>query len=122
MTDHAPVSRDDLPIPDYDHLPVTGLGHRIRSLDRDQVQTLLSYEQQHGDRLPVVEVLRARLKALADGADPSGGDAADVAPELSGGAAGGSKVSPQTQGPPPVPPQTGDMMNPGAPVTPGPRT
>ena len=32
--------RDDLPIPDYDQLPLTELRHRVRSLDDGQLKTL----------------------------------------------------------------------------------
>ena len=32
---------DTLPLPDYDHLPVSGLASRIRTLDRPGLQTLL---------------------------------------------------------------------------------
>ncbi|WP_258726963.1 hypothetical protein [Cellulomonas sp. NS3] len=116
MSDETPVERDALPIPDYDHLPVTGLGHRIRSLSAEQVGTLLTYEQAHGDRLPVLQVLQARLGELEDGAEPSGGDASGLAPELAaGGAQGGSLVSPQTQGPKINPPSHGDPTNPAQP-------
>lgn len=116
MSDETSVARDELPIPDYDHLPVTGLGHRIRSLSADQVGTLLTYEQAHGNRLPVVQVLQTRLTELADGAEPSDGDASGLAPELAtGGDPGGSAVSPQTQGPAINPPSHGVPTNPAQP-------
>ena len=66
------TDRDTLPIPDYDHLPVGSLGTRIRSLDQSGVEKLLVYESRHGDRAPVMNVLRQRLKALQGGATPSG--------------------------------------------------
>ncbi|MBB2922049.1 hypothetical protein [Cellulomonas cellasea] len=116
MSDETSAQRDALPIPDYDHLPVTGLGHRIRSLSAEQLGTLLTYEQAHGDRLPVLQVLQARLTELEDGAEPSDGDAAGLAPELAaGGAQGGSAVSPQTQGPTINPPSHGVPTNPAQP-------
>lgn len=116
MSDETSVERDTLPVPDYDHLPVTGLGHRIRSLEADQIDTLLTYERAHADRLPVLQVLQARLGELEDGAEPSGGDAAGLAPELAaGGAPGGSTVSPQTQGPTINPPSHGVPTNPAQP-------
>jgi hypothetical protein len=59
MTDHA-----ELPIPDYDHLPVGSLTHRIRSLDAGGLATLLDYERAHGDRRPVVQLVGARNRAL----------------------------------------------------------
>ena len=66
MTDHA-----ELPIPDYDHLPVGSLTHRIRSLDAGGLATLLDYERAHGDRLPVVQLLSRRLDALPLATRPS---------------------------------------------------
>ncbi len=62
MTEH-----DTLPLPDYDHLPIGGLTSRVRTLDAAGVQTLLEYERAHGNRLPVVEVLENRLRALREG-------------------------------------------------------
>lgn len=66
-------SRDQLPLPDYDQLPLGSLQAGIRSLDTPGVQALLSYEQSHDDRLPVVQVLRRRLEDLRAGAEPTGG-------------------------------------------------
>jgi hypothetical protein len=111
MTEH-----DTLPLPDYDHLPLGGLTSRIRTLDAAGVETLLEYERAHGNRLPVVEVLRNRLSALHEGAQPSGGDpAADVTSEAPEHAAGGSKVSEATTGPSINPPTGGDPTNPAQP-------
>jgi hypothetical protein len=108
MTEH-----DQLPLPDYDHLPVGGLASRIRTLDEAGVQTLLDYEKSHGNRLQVVEIMRNRLSALQSGAQPSGGDpAADVTSEAPEHAAGGSKVSEATTGPKINPPSQGDPTNP----------
>lgn len=71
-----------LPIPDYDHLPVGRLGHRIRTLDVKGVRALLEHEQAHGNRLPVVQLLSRRLEELRSGAaEPSGGDPAARQPE-----------------------------------------
>jgi hypothetical protein len=36
----ASGSRADLPLPDYDHLPLASLIQRIRSLDVDQLMVL----------------------------------------------------------------------------------
>ena len=85
---------DDLPVPDFDQLPLTELRHRIRSLDEQQLATLTTHEQAHGDRLPVLELLRSRLDQLAEGAKPSPGDPSR-APEVSG-QAGTSPVQPTT--------------------------
>jgi hypothetical protein len=46
----------NLPLPDYDHLPVGSLQHRIRTLDADGVAALLDYEQAHGRRFNVVQL------------------------------------------------------------------
>ena len=107
---------DDLPLPDYDHLPVGSLESRIRSLDADGVAAVLAYEKAHGDRLPVVTVLEHRLEALRSGqAEPSGGDPLAATPEVQHAPAGGSPVSPQTEGDPINPPSHGDPTNPAQP-------
>lgn len=108
-------SREALPIPDYDHLPVTGLAHRIRSLEAEQVDSLIAYERAHGERLPVLQVLEVRLQELADGAVPSRGDAAGPAPAQASAPEGGSKVTPDTQGPVQNPPSQGVPTNPAQP-------
>ena len=111
MTEH-----DELPLPDYDHLPTGGLASRIRSLDAAGVQTLLDYETAHGNRFQVVQILRNRLSSLEKGAQPSDGDpAADFTPEAGEAAAGGSKVSDATTGPKVNPPSAGDPTNPAQP-------
>ena len=46
--------RDDLPLPDYDHLQVGSLTSRIRTLDADDLQTLIAYERAHAKRVQVV--------------------------------------------------------------------
>ncbi|OLT45400.1 hypothetical protein BJF85_19230 [Saccharomonospora sp. CUA-673] len=63
-----------LPLPDYDELPITALQHRIRSLPAEDLRTLLEHEEAHANRVPVLELLRARQQDLAEGAEPSGGD------------------------------------------------
>ncbi len=104
---------DTLPLPDYDHLPIGAVTSRIRTLEAANLQTLLDYEKAHGNRLPIVEVMENRLQALREGAQPSGGDPAAVpTPEAGPGAAGGSKVSEATSGPPMNPPSQGDPTNP----------
>jgi hypothetical protein len=107
---------DQLPLPDYDHLPTAALGHRVRTLDAADVRALLVYEQAHGDRLPVVQVLEQRLAALEDGAPTSAGDATAVAPEAPAGEPSGSFGSAApTEGPPTNPPSHGDPTNPAQP-------
>ena len=111
MTD-AP-RRDELPIPDYDHVPLGSLATRIRALDSDGLSSLLAYEREHGNRLPVLQVLENRLQALEDGAEPAGTIPADM-PEVTQGSAG-SMVTPATSGPPINPPSQGDPTNPAQP-------
>ena len=107
------TDRDKLPIPDYDHLPVGSLESRIRGLAQPGVEALLVYESKHGNRLPVMNVLRQRLEALHAGAKPSGGNpAGGTMPETGAGAGHGSNVTPQTAGPPVNPPSHGDPTNP----------
>jgi hypothetical protein len=106
---------DELPLPDYDHLPIGSLEGRIRSLDIPGVMSLLAYEKAHGDRLPVVQVLEARLESLRQGAQPSGGSPLAETPELQHAPGGGAAASPQTQGPPINPPSHGDPTNPAQP-------
>lgn len=110
MTHH-----DQLPLPDYDHLPVEGLTSRIRTLDAQDLQTVLEYERAHANRLQVVTVMENRLSSLRDGAQPSGGDPAASAADDPVHAAAGSKVSEATSGPPVNPPSQGDPTNPAQP-------
>jgi hypothetical protein len=75
-------SRDELPIPDYDHLPVGSLAHRVRTLDADAIDVLITYENEHAARRPVLDQLTSRRDALREGAaQPSGGDPAAPQPE-----------------------------------------
>ncbi len=110
MTQH-----DQLPLPDYDHLPVQGLISRIRTLDATGLQTLLDYERAHADRLQVVTAMQHRLTSLHEGAQPSGGDPAAAAADDPVAASAGSKVSEATTGPKINPPSQGDPTNPGQP-------
>jgi hypothetical protein len=65
---------NDLPIRDYDQLTLGDLRHRVRSLTKEELGRVLDHERRHGDRVPVVQVLTARMAELDDGAEPSGGD------------------------------------------------
>ncbi|WP_151773890.1 hypothetical protein [Streptomyces abyssomicinicus] len=98
--------RDDLPLPDYDQLPLGSLESRVRSLTSDQVETLLEHEKDHGRRVPATQVLSARLDQLRNGAEPTAGDPSGLRPEQ-GHAAGGSPVSPRTSAQPHNPPPHG---------------
>jgi hypothetical protein len=109
------MHHDELPLPDYDHLPIGSLEGRIRSLDADGLQALLTYEQEHGNRLPVVQVLQNRLEAVRGGAELSGGSPLAATPELQHAPPTGSEASPQTEGPAINPPSHGDPTNPAQP-------
>jgi len=109
------TERDDLPLQDYDHLPVGSLISRIRSLDVGGLQTLLEYEQGHANRVQVVSAMQSRLSGLREGARPSGGDPTAVGADAPQPAAGGSPVSEATSGPPVNPPSHGDPTNPAQP-------
>lgn len=88
---------------------------RVRSLDLGQLEQVLAYERAHADRVPVVQVLEQRAEELRSGAAPTGGDPTAETPEVSAGPAGGSKASPQTEGPAMNPPSHGDPTNPAQP-------
>lgn len=110
------TDRSTLPIPDYDHLPTGSLESRIRTLDQSGVEALLVHEARHGNRAPVMNVLRQRLRALQSGAKPSGGDgSAGTMPEAGGPPAHDPKAAPQTPGPPVNPPSQGVPTNPSQP-------
>jgi hypothetical protein len=104
----------DLPIDDYDHLPVGSLVSRIRTLDATGLQTLLDYEKGHANRIQVVSAMQTRLSSLKDGAQPSGGDPNAATPEAAPPADSGSKVT-ATDAPPVNPPSHGDPTNPAQP-------
>ena len=106
---------DELPLPDYDHLPVGSLQSRIRSLDAAGLEALVAYERAHGNRLPVVQVLENRLTAVQQGAELSDGSPVAPTPEIQHAPAPGSAASPQTEGPAINPPSQGDPTNPAQP-------
>jgi hypothetical protein len=113
------AERDDLPLPDYDHLPLGSLAHRVRSLDTDGLAVLLAYEREHGNRLPVVQMLERRLEAVEGGAPLSDGSPTAQAPEAAPPPAGTSSASPATAGPVINPPSHGDPTNPAQPRSTG---
>lgn len=102
----ADSGRNTLPLPDYDHLPIGGLESRVRSLNAEEVEELLAYERTHADRLPVTELLTARLEQLEAGAEPTSGDPGALRPEQAEGHTG-SPVSPATSPQPSSPPPHG---------------
>ena len=58
--------RTDLPVEDYDHLPVGSLTSRIRSLNHADLTTLLAYEKAHANRFQIVRVMQNRLAGLKE--------------------------------------------------------
>jgi len=105
----------ELPIPDYDALPLGDLQSRLRTLGATQLTGVLEYERQHANRAAVLTVGDARLRELRAGAEPSGGSPSGGRPDDPGPPAGGSPVSPQTSGPPVNPPSQGVPSNPAQP-------
>src|SRR5919202_309289 len=108
-----------LPLADFDHLQVGDLVPRIRSLDASQLEILLRHEREHGDRLPVVQALQARLDQVRGGAALSDGDPSAPSALAAPPAAGGSPVQPATGGPVINPPSHGDPTNPAQPRSTG---
>ncbi len=109
------TERTDLPLPDYDHLPVGSLLTRIRTLDAGQLQQVLGYEQAHANRVQVVQAMNHRLGSLKSGAEPSGGDPAAAQPESAPAPTAGSSAREDSGAPPVNPPSHGDPTNPGQP-------
>ncbi|WP_435746565.1 hypothetical protein [Nocardioides sp. SYSU DS0663] len=107
---------DQLPLPDYDHMPVGSLEGRIRSLDAGALESLLAYERAHADRVQVVQLLENRLAAVRDGAPLSGGSPMAEAPEVDhaprADSQGGAAV---TEEPAINPPSQGVPTNPAQP-------
>jgi hypothetical protein len=101
------VPREELPLPDYDHLPIGSLQHRIRTLDVDGLERLIVYEEAHAHRLPVLELLRHRLEELRAGATPSGGAPDAPMPEAPPPPSGEPPVTPARAGPTMNPPRHG---------------
>ena len=112
-------STDSLPLPDYDHLSLPELTSRVRTLDAAGLEALVAHESEHGNRLPVLQVLRERLEEVRSGAEPSGGAPDAQVPSAAPPPDAGSPVSPQTSGPPINPPSQGDPTNPAQPRSTG---
>ena len=111
----ATPGHDELPLPDYDHLPLESLQHRLRTLDLDGLAQVRAYEAAHANRPLVLQTIGHRADELRAGAEPSGGDPAASAPEAAPAAAGGSAVSGATTGPVNNPTSQGVPTNPGQP-------
>src|SRR4051794_33152092 len=108
------ADRDSLPPPYFDPIPPRPPPSPISALDASGVQQLLDFEQEHGNRLPVVQVLERRIEALREGAQPSGAVEQDM-PEVTQSSSG-SSVSPDTSNAPKInPPSQGVPTNPAQP-------
>ncbi|SLK13955.1 hypothetical protein [Arthrobacter sp. P2b] len=103
----------DLPLPDYDHLPAGTLPTRISGLEEADVAQLVSYEKAHGNRLPILQILEKRLQDLQGGAVPSGPRTPST-PEVNTGQPV-SPQSPSVPGPAVNPPSQGVPTNPSQP-------
>ncbi|MBB1253271.1 hypothetical protein H3146_07785 [Streptomyces sp. OF3] len=109
----------DLPLPDFDQLSPGDLEHRVRALDRGQLERLLAHERDHADRPAVRALLENRMRQLDEGAERSPGGDAEQPPSGQAPPAG-SPVSPDTSpepshGPPHGSPHQmgrGDRMGP----------
>jgi hypothetical protein len=112
---HSEIDHDQLPLPDYDHLPLGSLGQRIRTLDADGLATVLQYEREHGNRLPATQLMEARLEELRSGAEPSGGSPQGIAPEKGSGPSVPRQTDQTTDAPTINPPSQGDPTNPAQP-------
>ncbi|SDJ43324.1 hypothetical protein [Streptomyces indicus] len=109
----ADAPRQTLPLPDYDELPLGTLEHRIRALDTDALEQLMTYERAHAHRTAVIQLLDNRIQQVAAGSALSGGDPA-AGPERAHARAG-SKVSPATSPEPRSAPPHGNPDQPGRP-------
>jgi hypothetical protein len=108
----APLHKD-LPLPDYDHLPVGTLPSRISGLEEAEVAQLITYEKAHGNRLPILQILEKRLHDLQGGAVPRGPRQPST-PEVNTGPPDTAQ-STSVPGPPINPPSQGDPTNPAQP-------
>jgi hypothetical protein len=109
------MATNELPLPDYDHLPVSSLQHRIRSLGEDELTALRGYENEHAQRVAVLEMIDARVDALRHGARPSSGDPTARRPEQPPGVDAGPSVTDKTAAPPVGPPPHGNPAQPARP-------
>lgn len=68
------VRRADLPIKDFDHLPIGSMGHRVRGLDAEDLGLIRRYEAAHAKRPLALQIIDRRLRELADAQPASDGD------------------------------------------------
>ena len=79
----APLTHDQLPLPDYDHMTLGSLRGRMRAMSVEHLMQVRSYEKAHADRLPIVTMLDNRiaklaLDAAAHGSIPASANASTV--------------------------------------------
>jgi hypothetical protein len=104
----------ELPLRDYDHLPLASVAQRIRSLTADEIEQLLAYERAHANRPAAIEVFSHRLAELAAGASPTPGRG-QSGPDYPPPPHGTPPVRPQGAAPPIFPPPHGVPAQPGKP-------
>jgi hypothetical protein len=80
---------------------VADLAKRREPLAESQLCTLIDHEHAHGQRVPVLQLLQARLDEHRKGAEPSGGNPQNT-PEVSG-TSHGSRVQTATAAEPNTP-------------------
>jgi hypothetical protein len=112
MTAPDHPDRRSLPLRDYDHLSVTSLAQRIRSLTAGEIGQLLDYEREHANRPAVTAALQARRSELESGATPSPGGP-QAGPEWPEAPSASSPAGPTA--PPVHPPPHGNPAQPGQP-------
>lgn len=106
---------DEAPLPGYDDLTTGAIESHARTLDAEGLRALLAYEQEHADRIQVVQVLEQRLADVEAGASPSDGDPASSQAQAPPSPTAAPKAAPQTEGPPQNPPSQGVPTNPTQP-------
>lgn len=87
------MSEQQLPLPDFDELPLGTLGHRVRALTENDVRLLLDHERAHANRVQVVQLLTHRIDELEQGATPSSGAESEPV-DVPGHTSSGSPVTP----------------------------
>ncbi|TWD73002.1 hypothetical protein FB561_6886 [Kribbella amoyensis] len=63
--------KGSLPVPDFDLVPAEALPSRIKELDIEQVDQLIGYERNHGERSPVLTLLTRRRDQIRTDEDSS---------------------------------------------------
>jgi hypothetical protein len=82
-------SKDELPIPNFDHLSLAQVRGRLRQLSVEELVLLRNYERAHADRLPIVTMLDNRISKVANDSTPGGSSAVEPgAGRTAGGSAG----------------------------------